>query len=195
MKITKITLSVLIAILLLNGCYCDAPKTGLIKLSASARSWINYQDGQTIEFKASNGQTDMLQVIHYKDTIENYFVGDECPDGMKEVIRAIITNTGLKDTITIELESGRLNVYSKGLGFNKIGIGLTYLIDEKVIFPKDQPENYTFLERVDLVGNSFAQVLKGKCITCKQETVTEVYLAKGLGLIGFVRNKELWIIQ
>jgi hypothetical protein len=194
MKITKLTLAVLIAILLLTGCYCDAPKTGLIKLSASARSWINYQYVQSLAFKTIDGQTDLLQVIQYKDTIENYVVGDECPDGIKEVIRADITGKALKDTITVELENGRLHVNSGDLGLNTSGIGLAYLIDENVIFPKDQPNNYTFLETVDLAGNSFAQVVKGKCTTCKQETVTEVYLAKGMGLIGFVRNKELWII-
>ena len=129
-----------------------------------------------------------MQVIQYTDSVENYIVGDECPDGMQEVIRALISSTTLNDTIRIEIINQRINIH-------KDIISLTYLVDDKLIFPKDQPGNYALLDSVVLAGKTFSQVLKARCLSCDQEKVTELYVAKETGLIGYVKNRELWTLQ
>jgi hypothetical protein len=190
-KIKKMKIAVLLALLglILSSCYCDAPKSkGPIRITPTAKGWISYQSGQDLSFETANGKTTSIKVVQYRDTMESFFSGDECPEGLQEIIEAKLFGLLLKDTIQVEITHQLINLHQKDLY-------ILYFVDEKRVHPKDQPEQYAFLETIDLAGKPYFQVLKTKCSTCDKASITELYWARGLGLVGFVLNQEVWTLK
>ncbi|MBG8553908.1 hypothetical protein [Hymenobacter guriensis] len=178
---------------MMSGCYCPGAKEQqkLVELTNTARSWLPRSGAQTAVFQNSSGEQQTLRLTSYTDSVEEKFLGDECPEGRQEVIRGRWASAAWPDSITITIINGTYVISESASVFvnyhsDKQQIGTNAEFYETAIYPS-----------ITLNGRVFSDVVTSKCRSCKdpKNQFTTLYVAKAQGPVGLYVGGSLWVRQ
>lgn len=186
-------IQVLLAVGLLGGCYCPGAKEKkkLVELTNTARSWLPRSVPRTVVFQNSSGEQQTLTLVSYTDSVEENFLGDECPQGRQEVIRGRWASSAWSDTITITAINGTYVLLKSAAVYTN------YYSDKQEVGTGGGTQEPTFYPSLTLNGKVFSEVVSSKCRSCKdpRNQFTTLYMAKAQGPVGLYIGGSLWMRQ
>jgi hypothetical protein len=187
----KIQLLILVSILVINasckkeceGNRCCNPNTSKVVISDYSKSWTPFHDGESTELISEN-----LSMITFKENIRivdsTYWEGDECPSRPGEYIFCHLTNGN--DNICI-----RTSRYTSAIKVDSIQFYICAGPCQNV-GSINQLTTVELMKNVELFGNRYEEVVHAEST---QGGITELYLAKDVGVIAIEKNQVFYQLK
>ncbi|MCC3160262.1 hypothetical protein LJ737_23700 [Hymenobacter sp. 15J16-1T3B] len=170
----------------LIGCGCPGYEKDLVKLDSRARDWLPAAPAATAVFESSRGQRQTVALVRYDEAIEEFDQGDECPLGKREYVQARWAGPALPDTLGLRLYAAQVSPAVQA-SFSGSFDASQY---------RAASTNTAYAATQQLGGRTFDAVLSSQCVSrCDNQRVTELFVARGLGLVAFRLQNELWVRQ
>ena len=159
---------------------CDR-KNELRQLTEESKKWTPYELKAKLIFESDTSQ-DTIFVTHYQEEIESFIMGDECPDGKMEIVKAKLISKSFIDTISfkIELED---NVLLENKDFF-----IEYRDSGKYLTTIDNSKSYN--PTLTIKQKTFTDAIVSKCPNC--DNLNEIVFAKNLGLVAYKIGDIYW---